>query len=228
MAPGSSSFQVISIFIISFCFPLTQCCQVHLCSNEYSSLFAGHQKLQKLEMRDIKPRLSDRLEYCNLLEAYNQCLKSLSRSCRGKLDYHAVLVLVRKWIDENQCPKHDLPGLNFRSRQGIRSGTLITSLSSQSSSYSHQTHGDQDRHSNEDEGNTREEDGVNNSDDITASININQEPTEVRRRGKSHHPQCILYAPSTSSSGRRNYYSLNVMLILSIILSVTHEIFSCR
>lgn len=219
-------FQFIPLIIFISSLQLTQSCQVHLCSNEYSSLVNGHRELQKLQMRDIKPRASERLilDYCNLLQTYNHCLKSLTRSCRGKLDYHAVLALVRRWIDENQCPKDDFPGLNQRSRQAIRSGSFISSLSP---SNVHQNHDVPDR--DEEESNLREEDkDVSLDEEISRPVN-NQESSETRRRGKSssHHPQCILYAPSLSSSGHhQNYYSTILISFLSIILIIIPNLLS--
>lgn len=217
-------FQAASLIIFISLLPITQSCQVQLCSSEYSSLVAGHRELQKLQMRDIKPRTSDRLEYCNLLQAYNHCLKSLTRSCRGKLDSHAVLALVRRWIDENQCPKDDYPGLNQRSRQAIRSGSFISNLSP---SNSHQNHDEQDRH--EEVNTSMEEDEDDNSDNEKSHpVNIHEASSETKRRGKSssHHPQCILYAPSLSSSGYHQNYSTILMSFLSIILTVIPNLLS--
>lgn len=220
----SFNFKAIPFIILISLLPITKSCQVHLCSSEYSSLVSGHRELQKLQMRDIKPRISERLEYCNLLHAYNHCLKSLTRACRGKLDYHAVLALVRKWIDENQCPKDDYPGLNQRSRQAIRSGSFTSNLSPSNSHRNHDMPG-----SHRGDENSREEDGDANSDDETSHSINNHESTETNRRGKSssHHPQCILYAPSLSSSGHhQNYYSPIPVSFLSIILIIISNILS--
>lgn len=231
----SSSFRSVPVlFFLSCLATQSESCQVHLCSNEYSSLVAGHRELQKLQMRDIKPRTSDRLEYCNLLHAYNHCVKSLSKSCRGKLDYHAVLALVRRWIEDNNCPKTDspLPGPNHRSRQAIRSGSFITNLSPSRSS-SHQTNPDSDGDELEEESHSKEdEDDVNHEEDSHQVNNNHQESipiTEVRRRGKSssssHHPQCILYAPTSSASSSGLLHHNNFYTSLTYLLSIIFNVF---
>ena len=59
-------------------------------------------------------------EYCNLLNAYNQCMKTQSKSCRGNMNYHAIVAMVRKWLKEGNCS-----GSYHKSRQGVRSQISI-------------------------------------------------------------------------------------------------------
>ena len=44
-------------------------------------------------------------------------MKTLSRSCRGNIEYHSVLAIVRKWMADANCN-----GSYHRTRQGVKSG----------------------------------------------------------------------------------------------------------
>lgn len=79
-------------------------CQVHLCFNEYTNLAHGYNQMQKYSvLRDFHSRETHTKQYCQLLDSYNHCMKGLNKSCRGKLDYHAVIAHVRKWLDDYNC-----------------------------------------------------------------------------------------------------------------------------
>ena len=56
-------------------------------------------------------------EYCSQLFQYNQCMRSLSKECRGHIDYHSVLTIVRKWMQQERCN-----GSHHKTRQGVRTG----------------------------------------------------------------------------------------------------------
>lgn len=92
-------------FLVSCYISTVLSCQVHLCYNEYTHLASGYTKLQQRAsfVRSISTRDSLIREYCVNLQAYSVCMKGLSRSCRGKLDYHAVIAHVNKWIDDYNC-----------------------------------------------------------------------------------------------------------------------------
>ena len=91
---------------------VTFSCQVHLCYTEYKNLTSGYVLLQQQQqqrarstsiLRSLNSRQSVVKEYCRSLEAYSACMKGLSKSCRGALSYHAVIVHVKKWIDDYNC-----------------------------------------------------------------------------------------------------------------------------
>lgn len=92
------------LYIVSYTLSLVHSCQVHLCYNEYTQLASGYTKLQQPSLvRSLATRDTLVREYCVTLQAYSVCMKGLSRSCRGKLDYHAVIAHVNKWINDYNC-----------------------------------------------------------------------------------------------------------------------------
>lgn len=100
----ASSWQLV-LSLVCYTISTVLSCQVHLCYNEYTHLASGYTKLQQRAsfVRSISTRDSLVREYCATLQAYSVCMKGLSRSCRGKLDYHAVIAHVNKWIDDYNC-----------------------------------------------------------------------------------------------------------------------------
>ena len=96
-------------------------CQVHLCFNEYTSLAHGYSQMHKFSLlRDFSSRDARTQQYCRLLEAYNQCMKGLNKSCRGKLDYHAVIAHVRKWLDDYNCTGSQRTRHNVKATVSLR------------------------------------------------------------------------------------------------------------
>src|SRR2546429_9638587 len=83
---------------------LVSSCQVQLCYTEYLNLVMGYKQLQRYQvLRDLRPRESLshlNQEYCQLLDAYGSCMRGLNKQCRGRLDYHAVIAHVKKWLDD--------------------------------------------------------------------------------------------------------------------------------
>lgn len=61
---------------------------------------------------------------CPALLAYNHCMKTLSKSCRGNLEYHTVVTAVRKLMEKSNCS-----GSHHKSRQGMRSSFPLRSES---------------------------------------------------------------------------------------------------
>lgn len=83
---------------------VTLACQVHLCYTEYTNLASGYSRLPRTSiLRSLNSHQTAVKEYCQSLEAYSACMKGLGKSCRGKLDYHAVIAHVKKWIDDYNC-----------------------------------------------------------------------------------------------------------------------------
>ncbi len=68
-------------------------CSVDLCSREYSSV---------LQISQSSPKAKSQ-QYCNLLNAYQHCLRSISRSCRGNLEFHTLQTLLKNWKQEYNC-----------------------------------------------------------------------------------------------------------------------------
>ena len=93
------------VFVIIFAtVTVTYSCQVHLCYTEYKNLASGYMILQqKSILRSINSHQSVVRGFCQSLESYNACMKGLGKSCRGSLNYHAVIVHVKKWIDDYNC-----------------------------------------------------------------------------------------------------------------------------
>ncbi|RWS29840.1 Repulsive guidance molecule A-like protein [Leptotrombidium deliense] len=85
-------------------------CEVERCSQEYAQSIEvrrqcqqslrKHNKLQK-GSKEVQEEGSK--EYCDLLKAYNHCMRVLSKSCRGNIEYHTLLTLVKRWIADNNC-----------------------------------------------------------------------------------------------------------------------------
>ena len=102
--------------------PSLQLCEVHLCSHEYTAGLDSNQKRRSAKLAGHKKGLDeeDQQVYCSLLNAYNQCMKTQSKSCRGNLEYHTVITLVRQWMAANNCS-----GSHHRSRQGMKDGSKV-------------------------------------------------------------------------------------------------------
>ncbi|KAI1292233.1 Repulsive guidance molecule B [Halotydeus destructor] len=126
-------FAVILFTLISSSTP----CGVELCSREYAELVANQAILKQEHNRRHKNspshavQVRSNAEYCGLLHAYHHCMRTLSKPCRGNLEYHSVQTLVRTWLEQNNCSaapktKHigSKPGSNLselRRQNAIRS-----------------------------------------------------------------------------------------------------------
>ena len=132
-------------------------CEYHICSSEYAELVSSQQLLNGqreslLDARDQNHDVHDQnheghspstdvhksdptvptkeqVEYCNLLNAYNQCMKTQSKSCRGNMNYHAITAMVRKWLKDQNCSIHKSQRGNVRS-QVSSIGTIRKELES--------------------------------------------------------------------------------------------------
>lgn len=92
----------------------TSACAVDLCSREYSLVIANQQRNQAQSLRNSNSRRPTRpqaqrrsfstIDYCHLLDNYNQCMRALPKSCRGDLAYHTVFSLIRQWQERHRCP----------------------------------------------------------------------------------------------------------------------------
>jgi hypothetical protein len=68
-------------------------------------------------LRDYHSRDIHKEQYCELLDSYNHCMKGLNKSCRGKLEYHAVIAHVRKWLIDYNCTSSETNSNNNRQQQ---------------------------------------------------------------------------------------------------------------
>ncbi|XP_054166369.1 uncharacterized protein LOC128963867 [Oppia nitens] len=75
----------------------TMACNVDMCSREYSSVLQTSQSVASTATRDQQQ------QYCGLLDAYQHCLKSIGRSCRGNLEFHTLQTLLKTWKHERNC-----------------------------------------------------------------------------------------------------------------------------
>ena len=111
-------------------------CDVHTCNQEYSIALNAHrihkqrqenpsQKKKKRRRKNNSTSIEDEDRYhlCSLLTNYNLCMKNLGKGCRGSLEYHSVLSMVRKWMAEDDCQ-----GSHHKSRNGMRSASNFESL----------------------------------------------------------------------------------------------------
>jgi len=104
------------VFLTLSIFPdQTQACGLDACSREYANLIVSQSRSSRARPRPDPNAQDDRNnEYCNLMQNYHQCLRALSKSCRGNLEYHSLFSLVRQWLDQYSCSQN---GTVITSRQ---------------------------------------------------------------------------------------------------------------
>lgn len=105
MDSGGQLLLLVRILFLASVLKASIACPVHRCYAEYTNLASGYNRLQQRSsiLRSLNSRQTAVKEYCQSLEAYSNCMKKLDKSCRGKLDYHAVITHVKKWIDDYNC-----------------------------------------------------------------------------------------------------------------------------
>ena len=74
-------------------------CSVDMCSREYSSVLSMSGQQWTSEMSSSESGQ----QYCSLLNAYLHCLRSISRSCRGNLEFHTLQTLLKNYKAQHNC-----------------------------------------------------------------------------------------------------------------------------
>ncbi|CAG2163034.1 unnamed protein product [Oppiella nova] len=72
-----------------------RCCNVEMCSREYSSVVEMSSQQQWSAVSEQ--------QYCALVNAYQHCLRSIGKSCRGNLEFHTLQTLLKNWKHERNC-----------------------------------------------------------------------------------------------------------------------------
>lgn len=105
-------------------------CNSHMCQHEYSINLASLNSFKRGRnnngysggtFRTSGTSSSDE-KLCPIFLAYNSCMKTLSKSCRGNLEYHTVITAVRRVMEKSNCT-----GSHHKSRQGMRSSIPVMS-----------------------------------------------------------------------------------------------------
>ncbi|KAI1291882.1 hypothetical protein HDE_07552 [Halotydeus destructor] len=85
-------------------------CNMDLCSGQYADLVAKQASLvrqvnvRSRERKTQSQQVADHSgQYCGHFVAYNQCLTSITKPCRGHLQYHSLLTLLQRWIKQYNC-----------------------------------------------------------------------------------------------------------------------------
>jgi len=95
---------VVVFLTLSICPYQTEACGLDACSREYANLIVSQSRNSRTRPRPDPNAQDDRNnEYCNLMQNYHQCLRALSKTCRGNLEYHSLFSLVRQWLDQYSC-----------------------------------------------------------------------------------------------------------------------------
>lgn len=102
-------------------------CNSHMCQHEYNINLASLLAYKTSKNNNGYPGAAGRSssatslsddKLCPIFLAYNQCMKTLSKSCRGNLEYHTVITAVRRVLEKSNCT-----GSHHKSRQGMRSSS---------------------------------------------------------------------------------------------------------
>jgi hypothetical protein len=102
----------INVFLIYLLIPLTvlsldvSACNVDMCSREYSSVLS----LSQQQWTADTPESGQ--QYCSLLNAYQHCLRSISRSCRGNLEFHTLQTLLKNYKTQHNCSQTSTQAIN--------------------------------------------------------------------------------------------------------------------
>jgi hypothetical protein len=97
----SSLFVLCCLVIYSTRLSPAKACSVHLCSNEYGGNVVGQQqalRMASVRTKSVRQLRRDRDQYCSLMKAYATCMQSMTKTCRGNLEYHTVSTLLKNWI----------------------------------------------------------------------------------------------------------------------------------
>lgn len=198
---------IVNVFLIFCGLQFVTTCPVHLCFTEYTNLAKGYHKMQKVStQQDYNSQEANRNEYCKHLESYYHCMMGLNRSCRGKLDYHAVISHVRKWLEDYSCNGTQ----KFRQDGSKSSISLRQQIEARRQELLQQQQRQSDHPSSD-------EDEVNRHEHHWPSDH-KQHPREGRRhrKCKNHRPE---FLPSNKSPGS-NLLPIFVILLPSFVIRI--------
>ena len=86
-------------------------------SSSLSPSSSGSGVLYNPDLYNARAKQEESAEKCSLLLGYNSCMRTLAKSCKGNIEFHSVLAVVRKWMADSNCN-----GSYHRTRQGVKSG----------------------------------------------------------------------------------------------------------
>ncbi|CAG2107711.1 unnamed protein product [Medioppia subpectinata] len=90
---------------------MVKACSVDMCSREYSSVL---QMSQQWSAGGGESSPDADHQYCALVNAYQHCLKSIGRSCRGNLEFHTLQTLLKTWKHERNCSHTSTMSATYR------------------------------------------------------------------------------------------------------------------
>src|SRR6266496_1210531 len=93
--------NLLLILVMSTTIAMASTCNIDVCSREYASSFEMSHR--QSPSSPSSPPSSSSPSHCHLLTAYSQCIRAISRSCRGNLEFHTVQSLIKQWIIHHNC-----------------------------------------------------------------------------------------------------------------------------
>lgn len=78
-------------------------CRINQCSREYSSI------LEVTHQSPHQQSSTTNEQYCNLLNTFQNCLRELTRSCRGNLEFHSMQTLSKHRMVLHNCTNEVSP-----------------------------------------------------------------------------------------------------------------------
>lgn len=97
--------NILIINILIFEVSVVMSCSVNMCSQEYGSVLQDLRQSLQTQQSSAKSQ-----QYCQLLNAYQHCLRSIGRSCRGNLEFHTLQTLLKSWKHDNNCSHSQTQG----------------------------------------------------------------------------------------------------------------------
>ena len=118
------------VWLLCLLWPVVSPCNVDICSREYGSVLTVPQQQWSSESSSDSTQ-----QYCSILNAYQQCLRSINKSCRGNLEFHTLVTLLKNWKNEKNCSQSSNQPFNIKTIIPPKNLKAIPSTVSQTNSH---------------------------------------------------------------------------------------------